>query len=115
MEIGSREEGDGVRWDGMGWDGMTYLRTCCCSRGWGYGGRKRGTNERKGVVHHGEGGRAMFFFLFFFFSLFETRDRERERQERVRIQVTYFHLESFLEAMSTYLPTFLSTYCPLAV
>ena len=52
---------------------------------------------------------------FFSLSLFETRDRERGRQERVRIQVTYFHLESFLEAMSTYLPTCLPTYCPLAV
>ena len=73
-------------------------------------GREERTNERKGVVHHGEGGRAMFFFLFFFISLFETRDRERGRQERVRIQVTYFPLESFLEAMSTYLPTCLPTY-----
>ena len=76
------------------------------------GGEER-TNE-KGLCTMGKAVGLFFFFFFFFsffvFSLSETRDRERERQERVRIQVTNFHLESSLEAMSTCLPTYLPTY-----
>lgn len=94
----------------MVWDGMTYLRTCCCSRGWGYGGRERGTNEGKGVVHHGEGGRVMFLFFLCFF-LFLKREIEGEGGgSGYAFRSHTFHLESFLEAMSTDLPPCLSTY-----